>query len=268
MPGAIAFLGASGAAQFRERRLELAILFVLRAEGVEHLARILRRGDGVEDVCRLGRGLRQLDIAADAGIGETAGLHMTGIGEHGLRELEIGFRQRLGREAGKSRDLVVAHLEPVGIGVLQPSDGGDGARILDSFIEPNRRVVAALVEPLGRGALLLAGKNSIRGRGEEIADLFRKRAVGWIERGQRVNGDRRLRQRRVGRRCFGRLLLRRCCGGGQRRCLVGSLGKAPRRYGGENQREGRPCQDVVVAKASHKTFSPRSEVLIPRERAR
>ena len=55
LPRAIAFLGACGAAQFREHRLELAILFVLRAEGVEHLARILRRCDGVEDVRRLGR---------------------------------------------------------------------------------------------------------------------------------------------------------------------------------------------------------------------
>src|ERR671935_53714 len=62
-------------------------------------------------IVSLRRGLRQLDIAADAGIRETAGLHVTGIGEHGLCELEIGFRQRLGREAGKSRDLVVAHLE-------------------------------------------------------------------------------------------------------------------------------------------------------------
>src|SRR5262249_58884124 len=203
---------------------------------------------------------------ADAGIRETAGLHVTGIGENGLRELEIGFHQRLGREAGKSRDLVVAELEPVGIGVLQPSDGRAGARILDSFIEPKRRVVAALVERLGRGALLLIGKNSIRGRGEEIADLLRKRAVGWIERGQRVNRDRRLRQGRVGRRCFGRLLLRRCCGGGQQRSLVGSLGKAPRRYGGKDQREGRPCQDVGGGEAGTKTVPPRSRGPIPPQR--
>ena len=183
LPGGIAFLGACGAAQFRERRLELAILLVLRAEGVEHLARILRSYDGVEDVRRLGRGLRQLDVAADAGVGETAGLHVAGVGEHRLRELEIGFRQCLGREAGKSRDLVVAELEPIGIGVLQPSDGGAGARILDAVIEPKRSVVAALIERLGCGALLLVGKNSIRGRGEEVADLFRNRALGRIERG-------------------------------------------------------------------------------------
>src|SRR5262249_33750903 len=112
------------------------------------------------------------------------------------------------------------------------------------------------------------GKPATGGCSEEAPHLIGEGGRARSGRGRRLTRARRLRQRRVGRRCFGRLLLCRRCGGGQRRRLVGGLSEAPRRDGGEDQRKSRACQDVVVAKASHKTFSPRCEVLIPRERVR
>jgi hypothetical protein len=104
-----------------------------------------------------------------------------GIGEHRLRELEIGFRQCIASEAGKVRCLIVADLEPIGIRVLQASNGRGSPRVLDTFVEPKRDVVAALVERLGCGALLFGGKDSIRGCGEKVANLFCDRAVGSSE---------------------------------------------------------------------------------------
>ena len=60
-------------------------------------------GDLVEDIRRIGRCLRKLHVAADAAIGETAGLHVAGIGEHRFGELELGLGQRIGgSETGQS----------------------------------------------------------------------------------------------------------------------------------------------------------------------
>ena len=131
--------------------------------------------------------MRKLDVAADAGVGEPSGLHVPGIGEHALRELELGFGQRIGSEAGEIRRLIIADLEPVGIRVLQASDGGPGARVLDALVEPQRQEVAVLVERLGCRTLFLAGENFVRCRGQKIANLFRNHAVGGIERGQRID---------------------------------------------------------------------------------
>src|SRR5262249_46256903 len=66
-------------------------------------------------------------------------------------------------------------------------DGGRGAGVLEALVEPEWQEVAILVERLGCGALFLAGKNSVRGRGQEVAHLFRNHAVGGIERGQRID---------------------------------------------------------------------------------
>ena len=56
------------AAQLREHCLELAIRLVLRAEEVECLARIRGIRDAAEDVRGFRRRLRQLNVAAHAGI--------------------------------------------------------------------------------------------------------------------------------------------------------------------------------------------------------
>jgi hypothetical protein len=88
--------------------------------------------------------------------------------------------------------------------VLQASDGGRGARVLDALVEPDRQEVAVLVERLGCRALFLAGKNFVRGRGQEVADLFRDRAVGGIERRQRIGRDGLLRDgHRIGGKRWG-----------------------------------------------------------------
>src|SRR5262249_6478880 len=102
------------------------------------------------------------------------------------RELEVGFGRRIGSEGGKRRRLIIADLEPIGIGVLQASDRGGGARVLDAFVEPQRQEVAVLVERLGCCTLFLAGKNLVRGGGQEAAELFRDGTVGGIERCQRI----------------------------------------------------------------------------------
>jgi len=110
-----------------------------------------------------------------------------GIGEDGLRELELRLGRRVGSETGEIRRLIVADLEPVGIGVLQAGDGGGGARVLGALVQPQRQEVAVLVERLGCRALFLAGKNLVRRRGQKIANLFRNHAVSGIERSQRID---------------------------------------------------------------------------------
>ena len=117
---------------------------------------------------------------------------MAGIGEHRAGEPELGLGQCVGSEAGEARRLVVAGLEAVGIGVLHARDHGFGAGILDALVEPERREVAVLVERLDRLALLLGGEELVAPRGQEVADLLGDRAVGGVERGQRIRRDDRL----------------------------------------------------------------------------
>src|SRR6266851_2406420 len=102
--------------------------------------------DAAEDVRRLGQRLRQLDVAAHAGVRKAPGLQVPRIGENRAGELELGLGQRIGSETGKIRRLVIAGLEAVGVGALQAGDDRSGARILDAFVEPERREIAVLVE--------------------------------------------------------------------------------------------------------------------------
>ena len=69
-----------------------------RAELLERLAGVGGTRDVGEDIRGFGRRLRQLDIDADAGIGEAAGLHVAGIGEHRAGEPQLGL-------AGDASDL-------------------------------------------------------------------------------------------------------------------------------------------------------------------
>ena len=173
--------------------------------------------------------MRQLDVAADPGIGETPGLHMAGIGEHGLGELELGLGQRLGPRAccGKIRRLVVAEIEAVRLGVLEARNGRFRARILDAPVEPKRREIAVLIERLDCRALFLAGKNPVRFRRQQIANLFRNRAIGGIERSHGVRRRRRLLRCGGGGSAGGRSrqIASWNCGGGWRlrRRLIGRV---------------------------------------------
>ena len=179
-----------------------------------------------------------------------------------------------GPRPAKFGGLYSLGLEAVGIGVLHAGDDRSGTRILDPLVEPKRREIAVLVERLDRRALFLAGKKSVRLRGQEVANLFRNGAVGGIERCQRIRRGRLLRcGRRIGRSAvrYRRRLVRRGCGrGSSLRCrllgrcrchgrggeLIGVLRHAAER-GGKDQGQRRTRQDAVITWATHRRFSPR-----------
>ena len=158
-----------------------------RAEFIERLAGVGRLGDGRQHHGRIGRALRQPDIVlSDQAMGNTSGLHMPRIGEHGLRERQLGLRQRIRRKPGKGRRLVVGGVETVGVGILEAGNHRLAARILHALVEPKRRQIALLIEGLDGRMLLFVGEDAVRFRGQEIANPFRDRAIGGIERGQSV----------------------------------------------------------------------------------
>ena len=64
-------------------------------------------------------------------VGETPGLQMPGEGQHRLRELEVGLRERVRTKPGEIRRAIIAEVEAIGIGALQAGDHGLRARILD-----------------------------------------------------------------------------------------------------------------------------------------
>ena len=181
-----------------------------RAEIVERGGGVGDPGDLGEDLRRIGRILRQFDVVADAGIGEAARLQVAGVSEHRLRELEFGFGQRVRAQAGKGRRLIVGDVETVGVGALQACNDGPGARVLHALVEPQGGELAILVECLDGRALSLAGENRVGLGGEQVANFFRRRAVGGIERRQRIGCRRWLARhggigrRRGGRGIFGR----------------------------------------------------------------
>src|SRR5262249_46430760 len=112
-------------------------------------------------------------------------------------------------------------------------NGGVGGRSAGAFGEPHGGEVAILVECLGGCVFSLASENRVVLGREQIANLFRHRAVGGIERRQRI-GRRRLLardggigRRRGGRGVFGRgRSLARCSGRRTRR--RGSFARRPR----------------------------------------
>src|SRR5262249_4746434 len=174
---------------------------VWRGEIVERGAGVGGVGDLGEDIRRIRGLLRQLDVVADAGIGEAAGLHVAGISEHRVRELELGFGERVRAQTRKGRRLVVVNVEAVGVGALQARKDGLSAGVLHAFVEPQGGEVASLIERLDRRALSLVGENRVGLGREQVANLFRHRAVGGIERGQWIRRRRLLaRDGGIGRR--------------------------------------------------------------------
>src|SRR5258707_12814459 len=109
---------------------------MLRAEGVEGLARIGRMRDAAEDNRRLGERLRQLNVVAYAGVRKAPGLQVSCINKNRLGEFELGLGQSIRPKAGKFWRLLIAGLEAVGIRTLHAGDGRRGARILDTIVEP------------------------------------------------------------------------------------------------------------------------------------
>src|SRR5262249_15662089 len=189
------------AAHLREHGLELLVALVWRAEIVERGVGVGGVGDLGEDIRRIRGLLRQLDVVADAGIGEAAGLHVAGISENRVRELELGFGERVRAQTRKGRRLVVVDVEAVGVGALQARNDGLSAGVLHAFVEPQGGEVASLIERLDRRALSLVGENRVGLGREQVANLFRHRAVGGIERGQRIRRRRLLaRGGGIGRR--------------------------------------------------------------------
>ena len=110
---------------------------------------------------------------------------MPRIGQHGLRERQLGLRQRIRRKPIKGRRLVVGLFEAVGVGVLEAGNHGLAPRILHALVEPKRRQIALLIEGFDGSMHLFVGEDAVRFRGQEIANPFRDRAIGGIERGQR-----------------------------------------------------------------------------------
>ena len=133
----------------------------MRAEVVKRLASICRMGDCVEDVRGFGRNLRQLDVAAHAGIWKAPCLQMSCIGEHDLRELELRLGQCLGRETSKTRRYVLTGVEAIGIGVLQSGDDCFGTGILNSIFHPERGEIATFIKRQHRRALILVRKKTV-----------------------------------------------------------------------------------------------------------
>ncbi len=172
-------------------------------------------------------------------------------GENDVGELEVGLGERLGRRVGEGRRLVVGRLETVGVGGLHAGDNRGGARIHDALVEPDRREIAALIEGHHRFPLFLDGEELVGLRGEKVADLLGGRAVGRVERGERIR-----RGRGLGRGCRS---LGGCVSRGALRGRRGRCGSGLRRGGAdfqilcqarqrrdEDQRERGAGEDVVI----------------------
>ena len=91
---------------------------------------------------------------------------MTGEGEHRLRKLEVGLRQRVRGRPCEIRRAIIADIEPIGFGLLKARNHGLGACVLDALVEPQRGEVSPLIEFLDSRFLVLAGKNLVRGCGQ------------------------------------------------------------------------------------------------------
>src|SRR5262249_17417356 len=121
--------------------------------------------------------------------------------------------------ASKSRRLIVVDVETVGVGALQARNDGLGGGVLHALVEPQGGKLAILVERLDSRALSLASENRVGLGREQVANLFRHRAVGGTGRRQRIGCRRWLaRDGGIGRRrgdrgVFGRgRSLARCSG--------------------------------------------------------
>jgi hypothetical protein len=139
-----------------------------------------------EDGGGFGRRLRQVDVVAQACVGKTPSLEMTGEGEHRLRKLEVSLRQRVRGKPCEIRRAIIAGIEPIGFGLLKAGNHGLGACVLDALVEPERGEVSPLIEFLDSRFLVLAGKNLVRGCGQQVANLFCHDPVCGIERSERI----------------------------------------------------------------------------------
>ena len=107
---------------------------------------------------------------------------MARIGEHGLREHELGLGQRIRSKPGKRRRPVIGGVEAVGIGVPEAGNHRLGACILDPPVEPKRQQIAALIECLDGLSLVLVHEELLRS--QEVANLFCNGTIGGIKRSE------------------------------------------------------------------------------------
>jgi hypothetical protein len=153
--------------------------------------------DRGQDHRRIRRLLRHLDVLADARLRETPGLQMARESEHRHRELELGFCECISAHGVEARELVVLEIEAIGIGHAQPFDRRLGARIDDAALEPQRSEIVVLIEGLDDAALFPVREDPIDLGSQEIAHLFGDRAIGRVERCQRIGRRFRHRHRAV-----------------------------------------------------------------------
>ena len=202
-------------------------------------------------------------------------------GEHGVGELDLGFGERVGIHAGLDlRHRIFARIEAIGIDAGQIGRRRLGAVAHRAVGNPERREVAARVERLDGGALLLAAEDAVElAGGQLIAKLLDNRGVanrsggelGAVGRRHRMGDLGRGRRRRCGRsRCVG-------CGRSHipdaRRRQVGAFrhrhgrrdlgvggGKSAAGIRRERQSQGnrRPRQQVFEPRTCHRTYSPKS----------
>ncbi len=116
----------------------------------------------------------------DAGVVHPAGLGVLGVGQHRVGEPHLGFGERLGIRAGLDlRQRIVGRIEAVGLDAGQIGGGRLGAVAHRAVGDPERREVAAGIERLDRGALLLAAEEAVElAGGDLILELFGYGAVG------------------------------------------------------------------------------------------
>ena len=104
----------------------------------DRLSHVRGFGEFGQHVPRFRRLLRHFDVLADAGERETPGLQMAGEGHHERGKLEFGLAQHFRRSGRERRKPIVARIETVGFRRLDAGNGGAGARVFDSLVEPKR----------------------------------------------------------------------------------------------------------------------------------
>ena len=86
---------------------------------------------------------------------------MTGKGEYGPGELEIGLSQCVRAETGEMGQVVIPELEAVGIGSLYTRDDRSGTRILHSPVQPKSCKIPLLIKCFNGLAVFLTGGCSV-----------------------------------------------------------------------------------------------------------
>ena len=96
------------------------------------------------------------------------------------------------RYAGKRRRPVIGGVETVGIRISEAGNHRGRTRILNPFVEPKRRQIAALIECLDGLTLILVDEKLFAFRSQEIANLFCDGAIVAIKKSEWIGWPRGL----------------------------------------------------------------------------